>query len=89
MPSPPRQLTLIIHFRSILDIALIPAAVFFVPEHGGPEPLHVVTRLRIYVFHIAQEEGLQHALIERFRMLMDRLAADGEDGAGLETDGDG
>ena len=50
MPSPSRQLALVVQL-GVRDIARIPAAILFVPEHGGPKALHVVAGLGIDALH--------------------------------------
>ena len=85
MPSSLGQLTLIVQL-DIGDLAGMPAAVFLVAEHGGPEALEVVARFGIYALHFPQEEILQHALIEFLWMLADGFASHCEDGAGLKAD---
>lgn len=86
MPSPLRQLPLIIQF-GIGDLARIPAAILFISEHSGPEALHVMPRLGVDAFHVPQEQLFQHALIEFLWMLVDSLARHCEDCARLKTDG--
>ena len=88
MPPPLRQLALLIELL-LRHLALIPETVFLRPEHSKPEALEVVARLGIERFHVAEEELVQQALVELFRMAADGVAADGEDGAGLEADGEG
>ena len=86
MPSSLRQLTLVIELR-LRDLALIPTAVLFIAEHGGPEAFEVMARLRVDTLHLAQEEIVQHLLVELPRVLLNSLPSDGKDGAGLESDG--
>lgn len=85
MPSPLGQLALVVEL-GVRDVALVPAAVLFGSEHGGPEALHVVARFRVDALHFAQEEVLQDPLVELLWVPMDGFASDGEDGAGLESD---
>ena len=85
MPFPLCQLSLVVEF-GLGDLALIPAAVLFLAEHSGPEALEVVTRLRVDALHFAQEEIFQHLLVECPRVLVNSLASDSKDGAGLESD---
>ena len=85
MPVPLCQLSLVIELR-VRDLAPIPAAVFILAEHGGPEALQVVTRLRVDALHLPQEEILQHLLVEFSGMLMNSLPSHSKDGARLESD---
>ena len=85
MPFPLGQLALVIEL-GIRDLALVPAAVLFGSEHGGPEALHVVARFGVDALHFAQEEVLQDPLIELLWIPVDGFASDGEDGAGLKSD---
>ena len=87
VPFPFGQLALVVDLVVVEDVAFIPATVFFAAEHGGPEALEVVARLRIDTRHLAQEELLQHSLVEGLWVLVDGFASHGEDGAGLEADG--
>lgn len=87
MPFPLSQLALVIQLR-FWDLALVPETVLLVAEHGEPEALRVVARFGVDAFHVAQEEILQHLLVELLRVLVDRFASDGEDGAGLEAHGE-
>ena len=85
MPFPLGQLALVIHL-GIRDLAQIPAAILFVPEHGEPKTLHVMSCLRIDALHIPQEEILQHSLVELLWMLVDSFASHCEDCARLKAD---
>ncbi len=85
MPSPLRQLALVIQF-GMRNFARIPATVLFVPKHGGPETLHVVAGFRINALHFPQEEFLQNPLEEFLWVLVDSFASYREDGARLEAD---
>ena len=85
VPFPLCQLTLVVEF-SLRDLALIPAAVFFLAEHGWPKALQVMTRLRVDALHLAQEEILQHLLIELPGVLVNSVSSHSKDGAGLESD---
>ena len=78
------QLSLVVEV-GLGDLALIPAAVLFVTEDGGPEALEVMTRLRVDALHLAQEEILQHFLIEFPGMLVNGLPSHGKDGSRLES----
>ena len=49
----------------------------------------MVARLRVHVSHVAQEELLEHETVKVPRVLLDRLLAHGEEGAGCEADGGG
>ena len=85
VPFPLCQLSLVIE-PGLRDLALVPAAVFFLAEHGGPEAFHVMTRLRVDALHLPQEEILQHLLVEFPRVLVNSLPSHGKDGARLESD---
>ena len=85
MPLPFRQLSLIVEL-SLRGLALIPAAVLVLAEHGRPEAFQVMTRLRVDALHLAQEEILQHLLIEFLRVLVNSLPSYSKDGARLEPD---
>ena len=85
MPSPLRQLTLVIQF-DIRDLTRIPAAILIVSKHSGPKALHVMTRLGVDALHLPQEQLFQHSLVEFLGMLVDGFACHCEDGARLKAD---
>ena len=85
MPFPLCQLSLVVELR-ISNLSLIPAAVLILAEHGGPEALEVMTRLRIDALHFSQEEFFQHLLVKYPRVLVNSLPSHSKDGARLESD---
>ena len=85
VPFPLCQLSLVVEF-SLRDLALIPTAVFLPAEHGRPKALQVVTRLRVDALHLAQEEILQHLLVELSGVLVNGVSSHSKDGAGLKSD---
>lgn len=84
MPSPLRQLALIIQF-GIRNLARVPAAVLFVTEHSRPKTLQVMTCLGVDALHLPQEHLFQHSLVEFLWMLVDGLTCYREDCAGLKA----
>lgn len=85
MPSSLGQLTLVIQL-SIRDLARIPAAILFVPEHRGPKALQVVARFGIHTLHFSSKEIVQHPLVEFLWMLMNSFASHRKDCARLKAD---
>ena len=69
------------------DLALIPVAVLFVAEYSRPKAFPVMACFRVDSFHVSEKQFLQHVFIQRLWMLVNCLARDCEDGAGLEAHG--
>lgn len=85
MPFSFCELSLSITLR-LGHLRLIPAAVLFRAEYRQPEPFHVMTGLRVAVFHLPLKEICQHLLVSFLWMSLNSLTSHGKDGTRLKAD---